>query len=89
MDSSLKPDNALFLQLNEAAVRAPFSKRVAAGEIYPFDSVVIIDTEDYDLQVWPMWHKCDRCNYDRHLCPGCGASLRHYGPAVCAECAVL
>lgn len=28
---------------------------------------------------------CDRCNYDRHLCGGCGASLRH-GEYTCKEC---
>lgn len=22
---------------------------------------------------------CDRCNYDRHYCPGCGTSLSHNG----------
>ena len=28
---------------------------------------------------------CDRCNYDTHACPGCGASLRH-GTEACADC---
>jgi hypothetical protein len=29
---------------------------------------------------------CDECNYDRHTCPGCGASVPHMGSGVCAEC---
>jgi hypothetical protein len=28
---------------------------------------------------------CDRCNYDTHVCPGCGKPLRH-GVEVCTEC---
>lgn len=28
---------------------------------------------------------CDRCNYDRHRCPGCGTPVRH-GTVVCVEC---
>lgn len=31
---------------------------------------------------------CDECNYDRHLCPGCGANLQH-GDSTCEECAKL
>lgn len=33
----------------------------------------------------PPWRDCPRCNYDKHLCPGCGASLRH-GVEVCDDC---
>lgn len=29
---------------------------------------------------------CEYCNYDKHTCPGCGESLTHRGPKVCAEC---
>jgi hypothetical protein len=28
---------------------------------------------------------CDQCNYDRHLCPGCGANVEH-GDFACADC---
>lgn len=28
---------------------------------------------------------CERCNYDRHICPGCGDNLPH-GIKVCAVC---
>ena len=28
---------------------------------------------------------CDRCNYDRHQCPGCGVPLSHFVGA-CSEC---
>ena len=28
---------------------------------------------------------CDRCNYDAHLCPGCGTDLSH-GVNVCDDC---
>ncbi len=24
-----------------------------------------------------LFQICDRCNYDRHYCPGCGGSLDH------------
>jgi hypothetical protein len=34
-----------------------------------------------------MWC-CRDCNYDEHLCGGCGDSLPH-GKSVCADCAVL
>ena len=29
--------------------------------------------------------ECDRCNYARHLCPGCGTDL-HHGLDVCSAC---
>lgn len=29
--------------------------------------------------------ECQRCNYDRHLCPGCGEPLPH-GIEVCGQC---
>jgi len=33
-------------------------------------------------------HKCcDQCNYDTHICPGCGTSLKH-GETTCAACLV-
>lgn len=25
----------------------------------------------------PLYLVCDRCNYDRHICFGCGDNLRH------------
>lgn len=28
---------------------------------------------------------CDRCNYDRHICGGCGAHLSH-GTEICVNC---
>jgi hypothetical protein len=28
---------------------------------------------------------CDLCNYDRHVCPGCGEPLSH-GVGVCSPC---
>lgn len=28
---------------------------------------------------------CDKCNYDTHICPGCGESLQH-GVYVCTDC---
>lgn len=28
---------------------------------------------------------CQRCNYDTHVCPGCGAPLPH-GTEVCDDC---
>ena len=31
------------------------------------------------------WRSCDRCNYDRHLCPGCGTHVPH-GTTVCTDC---
>jgi hypothetical protein len=31
------------------------------------------------------WQTCDRCNYDRHICPGCGDNLRH-GEEACTDC---
>ena len=33
----------------------------------------------------PAWRDCDRCNYDLHVCPGCGESLPH-GIDVCDVC---
>lgn len=33
----------------------------------------------------PAWRDCDRCNYDMHTCPGCGASLAH-GIEECDAC---
>jgi hypothetical protein len=32
----------------------------------------------------PLYETCDRCNYDRHNCPGCGENLPH-GTEVCDE----
>lgn len=32
----------------------------------------------------PDW-ACDRCNYDRHNCPGCGIEVEH-GEVACNEC---
>lgn len=29
--------------------------------------------------------ECQDCNYDTHICPGCGDYLKH-GERVCAEC---
>jgi hypothetical protein len=29
--------------------------------------------------------QCDKCNYDRHTCPGCGTNISH-GDGCCAEC---
>ena len=34
------------------------------------------------------WRCCPQCNYDRHICPGCGANLAH-GVGVCAVCVVF
>lgn len=34
------------------------------------------------------YETCDRCNYDMHLCPGCGAPLSH-GVEICEDCRVL
>jgi len=31
--------------------------------------------------------QCERCDHDRHRCPGCGDGLPHRGPGVCADCA--
>lgn len=28
---------------------------------------------------------CERCNYDQHRCPGCGASVDH-GVVSCGQC---
>lgn len=43
-----------------------------------------------DVKVWPMWDRCNLCNYDRHLCRGCGAPVRHYNKEqVCDECIKL
>lgn len=28
---------------------------------------------------------CDRCNYDMHICGGCGSSIGH-GQGICADC---
>ena len=33
----------------------------------------------------PAWRDCDRCNYDLHVCPGCGENLPH-GIDVCDVC---
>lgn len=32
------------------------------------------------------WETCERCNYDTHICPGCGEPLPH-GVEVCPPCA--
>lgn len=32
------------------------------------------------------YYCCERCNYDRHLCPGCGDNLPHT-VGVCDDCA--
>lgn len=42
-----------------------------------------------DVKVWPMWDRCDKCNYDMHTCPGCGTPVRHYSSGVCSECEKL
>lgn len=34
-------------------------------------------------------HKCNRCNYDRHECQGCGISVTHENSNVCEECKKL
>lgn len=31
------------------------------------------------------WETCNRCNYDMHMCPGCGEPLPH-GTEVCTAC---
>lgn len=30
-------------------------------------------------------NECWRCNYDLHVCPGCGESIEH-GESACEEC---
>ena len=40
----------------------------------------MIATPDQHFRFDPgphLWEVCDRCNYDRHICPGCGDNLRH------------
>lgn len=34
------------------------------------------------------WKCCPQCNYDRHICPGCGEHLAH-GVGVCADCVIF
>lgn len=46
--------------------------------------------------VWMYWGEgdcpgreiaaCERCNYDRHVCPGCGTPVSHKGSQVCDAC---
>lgn len=35
-----------------------------------------------------LMRNCPRCNYDRHLCPGCGAHVTH-GRYICKPCSEM
>jgi len=43
-------------------------------------------TEALSEAAWALNVGCPECNYDRHLCPGCGASIGH-GDGACGNCA--
>jgi hypothetical protein len=51
--------------------------------------------EHYDgrYRLWPRgvgtrreMRVCERCNYDKHQCPGCGEPLNHFDDSVCDGC---
>jgi len=31
------------------------------------------------------WECCTKCSYAKHLCPGCGAAIKH-GTSGCVDC---
>lgn len=40
---------------------------------------------ELEAVIWKLIESCERCNYARHECPGCGAGLEH-GDLVCEDC---
>jgi len=42
-------------------------------------------TVDLEALIWQLIVSCAACNYERHICPGCGANIGH-GETACAAC---
>jgi len=42
-------------------------------------------TVDLEALIWQLIVRCAACNYERHICPGCGANIGH-GETACAAC---
>lgn len=61
--------------LINAAVREVHSKAMEAPEL-----------RELLEAIQALVYACDDCNYGRHICPGCGASVEHAGTGVCPEC---
>lgn len=88
--SGLPEDGSVYTEGQEPAQRplTPVEQRVAAGlppnphrDPVPTDGSVTVGAE---RRLDPH---CDQCNYDTHVCPGCGDDVPH-GTVVCAKCQV-
>lgn len=42
-------------------------------------STVTGECVNHDSRAERMYDACDQCNYDNHVCPGCGENLSHSG----------
>lgn len=50
------------------------------------DILAIASVIEKEKRIDPLSPKyCPKCDYDVHMCPGCGRSLRH-GEYSCGEC---
>lgn len=51
-----------------------------AGHSSPIDSMRLTKA------IGELIFECPECNAGGHTCPGCGASVAHYGPRACEQC---